>query len=57
MFQEFYGFSAMPFSRGVITSKLFPASGQEELKARLSYLVRERGIGLITSWLASSQTR
>ena len=48
MFQEFYGFSATPFSRGLATSKLFPAIGQEELKARLNYLVRERGIGLIT---------
>jgi len=56
MFQEFYGFTTMPFSRGVITSKLFPASGQEELKARLSYLVRERGIGLITGEIGSGKS-
>lgn len=56
MFQEFYGFVATPFSQGVITSKLFPASGQEELKARLSYLVRERGIGLITGEIGSGKS-
>ena len=33
MFQEFYGFTAMPFSRGLATSKLYVSSGQEELKA------------------------
>jgi type II secretory pathway predicted ATPase ExeA len=56
MFQEFYGFATMPFSQGVITSKLFPAAGQEELKARLSYLVRERGIGLITGEIGSGKS-
>ncbi len=56
MFQEFYGFAAMPFSRGLATSKLFLSSGQEELKARLSYLVRERGIGLITGEIGSGKS-
>ncbi len=56
MFQEFYGFTTMPFSRGIITSKLFPALGQEELKARLAYLVRERGIGLITGEIGSGKS-
>ena len=56
MFQEFYGFTAMPFSRGLATSKLFLASGQEELKARLAYLVRERGIGLITGEIGSGKS-
>jgi general secretion pathway protein A len=56
MFQEFYGFASLPFSRGLVTSKLFVASGQEELKARLSYLVRERGIGLITGEIGSGKS-
>ncbi len=56
MFQEFYGFTTMPFSRGPTTSKLFVSSGQEELKARLSYLVRERGIGLITGEIGSGKS-
>ena len=56
MFQEFYGFVAMPFSRGVATAKLFLAGAQEELKARLAYLVRERGIGLITGEIGSGKS-
>ncbi len=56
MFQEFYGFVAMPFSRGLVTAKLFVATAQEELKARLAYLVRERGIGLITGEIGSGKS-
>jgi type II secretory pathway predicted ATPase ExeA len=56
MFQEFYGFASLPFSRGLATSKLFVASGQAELKARLAYLVRERGIGLITGEIGSGKS-
>lgn len=56
MFQEYYGFSTTPFSRGLATSKLFVASGQEELKARLTHLVRERGIGVITGEIGSGKS-
>src|SRR3970040_1313281 len=56
MFQEFYGFTTTPFSRGLETSKLFIASAQEELKARLTHLVRERGIGLITGEIGSGKS-
>src|SRR3990170_8844257 len=56
MFQEFYGFVAVPFSRGLAASKLFLANGQEELKARLAYLARERGIGLITGEIGSGKS-
>src|SRR3970040_2117876 len=44
MFQEVYGFATPPFRRGLETSKLFVASGQQELKARFTHLVRERGL-------------
>jgi len=56
MFQEFYGFTTKPFSRGLATSKLFLSPGQEELKARLCYLVHERGIGLITGEIGSGKS-
>jgi general secretion pathway protein A len=56
MFQEFFGFTVLPFSRALPTSKLFVASGQEELKARLSFLLRERGIGLITGEIGSGKS-
>jgi len=48
MFQEFCGFTRLPFSRTIATQDLFPTVGQKELGARLAYLVRERGVGLIT---------
>jgi len=56
MFLQFYGFTTTPFSRGLPTCHLFSAKGQEELKARLSYLVRERGIGLITGEIGSGKS-
>jgi type II secretory pathway predicted ATPase ExeA len=48
MFQQFYGFQHLPFSREIPTPDLFPAAGQKELCARLSYLTKERGLGLVT---------
>lgn len=56
MFQEFYGFRTMPFSRNIPTADLFPAGGQQELKARLTYLLRERGIGLVTGEVGSGKS-
>lgn len=56
MFKEFYGFAETPFSRGLPTSKLFTARGQEELKARLTFLAMERGIGLITGEIGSGKS-
>jgi hypothetical protein len=34
MFQEFYGFTRVPFSRTIATQDLFPTAGQKELNAR-----------------------
>jgi type II secretory pathway predicted ATPase ExeA len=48
MFQQFYGFQRLPFSRDIPPADLFPADGQTELCARLSYLTKERGLGLLT---------
>ena len=56
MFQEFYGFTQVPFSRTIATSDLFPTRGQKELAARLSYLVRERGFGLVTGEVGSGKS-
>ena len=56
MFQEFYGFTHVPFSKSIPTDNLFPTSGQKELTARLSYLVRERGFGLITGEIGSGKS-
>ena len=48
MFQQFYGFSRLPFSKDISPQDLFQAEGQQELCARLTYLVKERGLGLVT---------
>lgn len=56
MFQEFYGFTRLPFSRTIATQDLFPTTGQKELTARLTYLVRERGCGLVTGEIGSGKS-
>ena len=56
MFQELYGFRTMPFSRNIPTADLFPSNGQQELKARLTYLLCERGIGLVTGEVGSGKS-
>ena len=56
MFQEYYGFARAPFSKTIETDKLFATSGQKELTARLTYLVRERGCGLVTGEIGSGKS-
>jgi type II secretory pathway predicted ATPase ExeA len=56
VFQEFYGFARVPFSRTIATQDLFPTAGQKELSARLAYLVRERGLGLVTGDIGSGKS-
>lgn len=46
--QAYYGFTRLPFTKDMPTSDLFPAEGQQELCARLDYLLRQRGLGLVT---------
>jgi type II secretory pathway predicted ATPase ExeA len=48
VFQQFYGFTRLPFSRSIPTEDLFETAGQKELAARLTFLVREQGFGLVT---------
>ena len=55
MFQQFYAFTRQPFSRDIPTKDLFPAETQMELAARLDYLVRERGLGMLTGETGSGK--
>jgi len=48
VFQQFYGFTRLPFSKSLPTGDLFDAAAQKELAARLTFLVREQGFGLVT---------
>lgn len=56
MFNEYYGFTQLPFSKTIATSDLFATAGQKELAARLTYLVRERGFGLVTGEIGSGKS-
>jgi general secretion pathway protein A len=56
MFQQFYGFTRLPFSKSIPTADLFNTAGQNELSARLTYLVREQGLGLITGEFGSGKS-
>jgi len=56
MFQEYYGFTRVPFSKTIATQDLFPTTGQKELAARLTYLLRERGFGLVTGEIGSGKS-
>ena len=56
MFQEYYGFSSLPFSKTIATKDLFATTAQKELGARLTYLVRERGFGLVTGEIGSGKS-
>ena len=56
MFQEFYGFTSLPFSKTIATTDLFTTPAQKELNARVTYLVRERGFGLVTGEIGSGKS-
>lgn len=46
--QSYYGFQRLPFTKDIPPADLFPAEGQQEVCARLEYLTKERGLGLLT---------
>jgi type II secretory pathway predicted ATPase ExeA len=46
--QSYYGFTRLPFAKDIPPAELFPAEGQDELCARLTYLTQTRGLGLVT---------
>ena len=56
MFQQFYGFSRFPFSKDIPPQEILATHGQTELCARLSYLVSEQGIGLVTGEIGSGKS-
>jgi type II secretory pathway predicted ATPase ExeA len=48
MFQQFYGFSRLPFSKDIPPADILATHGKAELGARLTYLISEQGMGLVT---------
>ena len=56
MFTQFYGFEAMPFTRNVAPHDILITAPARELHARLSLVVRERGIGIVTGEVGSGKS-
>jgi type II secretory pathway predicted ATPase ExeA len=56
MFQQFFGFTRIPFSKDIPPADILATRGQMELCARLSYLVSEQGMGLVTGEIGSGKS-
>ena len=56
MLQPFFGFTRLPFTKDIPPEQLFPADGQNELCARLEYLLKDRGLGLVTGETGSGKS-
>ena len=56
MFEIFYGFTATPFTKTITPASLFLSEQHQELLARLQYLSRNRGFGLITGEVGAGKS-
>lgn len=54
--QAHYGFSKMPFGRDLAPSMLHPSRAHQEAVARISFLVAEKAIGVVTGEVGSGKT-
>lgn len=56
MYQEFYGFTRLPFDKDIPPDSLFVTESQQELAARLTFLLRQHGMGLVTGDIGSGKS-
>ncbi len=56
MYQHHYGFTRLPFTKDIPAQALFDAPAQAELCARLSFLLSQRGLGLVTGETGSGKS-
>jgi type II secretory pathway predicted ATPase ExeA len=56
MIEQHFGFQAIPFQKDVHADGLYLSSQLQELQARLDFLIRTRGIGLITGEVGSGKS-
>jgi type II secretory pathway predicted ATPase ExeA len=56
MYQEFYGFTRLPFERDIPPDDLFASQPQQEMAARLTYLLRQQGLGLVTGDIGAGKS-
>jgi type II secretory pathway predicted ATPase ExeA len=56
MYQEFYGFTRLPFDKDIPPNDLFAAPDQQELAGRLTFLLRQHGLGLVTGEIGAGKS-
>lgn len=56
MYKAFYSLSKNPFTKEINTKDLFPSQNFKEIKARLNYLKKTRGIAVIVGEAGSGKT-
>lgn len=56
MLDLYFGFTRLPFTKDIPANLLFDAVGQSELCARLDFLLKDRGLGLITGETGSGKS-
>lgn len=56
MYRAFYSLSGEPFSKGIAPENCFSSRNWSEAKARLQYLVKARGIGVLVGEPGSGKT-
>ena len=56
MYKTYFGMSGEPFPKDIPPQELFGSSQFKELSTRLDYLVKKRGIGLVTGEVGSGKT-
>ncbi len=56
MLQQYFGFPRLPFTKDIPSDQLFQVNGQSELCARLDYLLKDRGLGLVTGETGSGKS-
>src|SRR5215831_3478426 len=53
---DYFGFTRVPFGRDVAPSALFRSAAHSEAVARLTWLIEERGLGILTGEVGAGKT-
>ena len=56
MFEDYYGFTATPFTRNLPVDRLFTTAQQEEVLARLAYAAQRRWFAVLTGDCGSGKS-
>lgn len=56
MYKTYFGMNAEPFPKNIPPQELFVSAQFEELSTRLEYLLKNKGIGLVTGEVGSGKT-